>query len=152
MVRRLKIKNRKEAASYLGLPHAVLDSQNYLRLTAKAVKLLNDAGRQYNGINNGDICVTFSIMNKRGWISKATLQEALEELIHYGFLILTRQGGRHKASLYCISWRPINECKDKLDVKSTNVAPGDWKVVKEDYIPKRLLKKRCPNNRVSHKV
>jgi len=107
----------------------------------KAIKLLLDAGMQYNGYNNGDICLTTSLMEKRGWTSKAGLQEALEELVHYGMIVLTRQGGRNRASLYALTWREIDECSGKLDIKSSKIPPGDWKTIKEKYIPKRKRKK-----------
>ena len=101
-----------------------MDSQNYLRFSYKAVKLLTDLGRQYNGRNNGDFCAAYSVMRKRRWRSKSTLEEALEELIYYGFITLTRQGGRNKANLYALTWWAIDECKGKLDIQETKVQPG----------------------------
>ena len=141
MVSRLKAKGRKDAGSHFGLPHAVMDCPNYLRLSTKAVKLLNDIGRQYNGFNNGDLCATFSLMKKRGWISKSTLNEALYELLHYGLILLSRQGGRHRASLYALTWQAIDECKGKLDIRATKIPPGTWKQVYDQFIPKRSSKK-----------
>jgi len=134
---RAKIKNRKDAGRFIGIPMALLDSPNYLKLSFKAIKLLLEAGRQYNGFNNGDICLSSSLMRDRGWNSNATLQEALEELVHYGFLMLTRQGGRNKASLYAITWKEINDCKGKLDVQPTRIPPGTWKEPRATFIPKR---------------
>jgi hypothetical protein len=148
MATRKNAKGRRDGGTYFGLPHALMDHQNYLRLSAKAVKLLNDIGRQYNGFNNGDLCATFKLMKKRGWVSKSTLCDALEELIHYGMIVLSRQGGRHMPSLYALTWQPIDECKGKLDIKATIVAPGIWKNDYDIYIPRRIIKKnRCPNNR-----
>ena len=126
MSRRTKTTGRREAGTYFGFPHAVMDSQNYLKLTTKAVKLLNDIGRQYNGHNNGDLCATYSVMKKRGWVSKRTLESALKELMYYELITLTRQGGRNKCSLFAVTWQPIDECKGKLDVKPTRTSPGTW--------------------------
>lgn len=139
-----KVKGRMNAGTYFGLPHAVMDHPNYLRLSPKAVKLLNDIGRQYNGFNNGDLCATFSLMKKRGWVSKSTLHDALEELIHYGLIMLSRQGGRHTPSLHALTWQRIDECKGKLDISATTVPPGLWKKDYVDYIPSRVLKKSVP--------
>lgn len=147
MSKRSNKSNRKDAGTYFGIPHAVLDCPNYLKLSAKAVKLLNDAGRQYNGFNNGDLCVTYSMMKERGWVSKRTLAEALEELTYYSFLILCRQGGRHQASLYALSWKPIDECKGKLDIKSSRIPVGDWKINVDKFVPKRLKKVSAPTIR-----
>lgn len=130
MLTRQKIKGRKERGSYFGFPHAVMDSDNYLQLSAQAVKLLNDLGRQYNGHNNGDLCATWSMMEKRGWKSRSTLYKALKELLYYGLIILSKQGGKHAPSLYALTWQAVDECKGKLDIKETVIPSGDWKVEK----------------------
>ena len=141
MASRIKTKGRRNAGTFFGLPHAVMDSANYLRLSTKAVKLLNDIGRQYNGFNNGDLCAAFSIMRPRGWVSKGTLAEALEELLHYGLIMVSRQGGRHKATLYAVTWQAIDECKGKIDIRATTTAPALWKEDREKFIPKRKARK-----------
>lgn len=130
---RAKIKGRKEKGAYFGIPHAVMDSSNYTRLSSKAVKLLNDLGRQYNGFNNGDLCAAWSVMEKRGWKSRSTLHNALQELRYYGLIMQTRQGGKHRASLYALGWQAIDECKGKLDVHETNASLGLWKEPRSDY-------------------
>jgi hypothetical protein len=91
--------------------------------------LLVDVAVQYYGNNNGDLSPSWTLMRKRGWKSKDTLCRALAELRHYGFLDMTRQGHLHKASLYAITWRPVDECRGKLDVGCgpTQVASGRWK-------------------------
>lgn len=130
MTSRQKIKGRKESGLYFGLPHAVMDSHNYLQLSAHAVKLLNDLGRQYRGYNNGDLCATWSMMEKRGWKSRSTLFKALKDLLYYGLIIKSKQGGKHAPSLYAVTWKPIDDCKGKLDIKETIIPTGDWKVDK----------------------
>ena len=47
----------------------------------------------------------------------------------HGILMMTRQGGRNKASLYAVTFQPINECGGKLDIAPTDIAPGDWKKI-----------------------
>ena len=123
-VNRQKIKGRRESGSYFALPHAVMDAPNYTRLSSKAVKLVNDLGRQFNGNNNGDLCAAWSIMEKRGWKSRSTLHYALQESIHYGLIMQTRQGERHRPSLYALTWQAIDECKGKLEVRETKTPPG----------------------------
>jgi len=88
---------------------------------------------QYKGSNNGDFAMAWSMMKKRGWRSKDTLYRARDELIDNGFVIQTRQGGKHQCSLYAITWQPIDECNGKLDCPSTIVAPGYWK---KGFVPK----------------
>jgi DNA-binding PadR family transcriptional regulator len=132
----------KTHSSYFGLPNAVLNHENYLRLSAKAVKLLIDLGEQYTGFNNGDLCATWSMMQKRGWKSRNTLYKALKELLHYGLIIKSRQGGKHAASLYALTWKQVDECKGKLDIKSTKSPPGYWKEEHADWVPNKTARKK----------
>ena len=134
---RKKATGRRERGTFFGLPHAVMDSPNYTQLSSKGVRLLNDLGRQFNGSNNGDLCAAWSVMEKRGWKSRSTLHYAIQELLHFEFVTQTRQGGRHKCSLYALTWLAIDECKGKLDVNETNVASGKWKESKAKFLPKQ---------------
>jgi len=122
--------------SYLALPHKLINHQNFSNLTGNAVKLLCQLGGKFNGRNNGDLCVTWSVMQKQGWKSQATLFNAISELLHYGFIEKTRQGGRHSATLYGITWFKIDECKGKLDVKYTTSSSGKWKVEQQKFTRK----------------
>ncbi|MDR3388337.1 MAG: hypothetical protein P4L92_14910 [Rudaea sp.] len=122
-----KAKGRLESGTFFALPHEIMDAPNYWALSAQAVKLLNDLGRQYNGMNNGDFCAAWKTMHARGWKSRDTLGRALAELLHFGMIEKTRQGGLNRCSLYAVAWRPIDECKGKLDVSSTRVASGSWR-------------------------
>lgn len=124
---RIKIKGRRESGSFVAIPHDCLNHPNFTALSPKAVKLLFDMAAQYRGNNNGDLCVTWSLMKKRGWGSEDTLNKARKELLHYGWIALCRQGGRNQASLYCLTWKSIDECKGKLDVQPTVTALGYWK-------------------------
>ena len=124
---RLKTKGRTERGSFVALPHAVLEHPNFTKLSPRAVKLLIDMYAQYRGLNNGDFCAAFTLMKKRGWRSKDQLQKAKDELLKAGWLMVTRQGGRNKPTLYAVTFQAINECDGKLDVKPTATAPGDWK-------------------------
>jgi len=104
---------------FVMLPHELLKLPEYMKLSHKAKGLLTELLFQYNGINNGDFCLTLSVMKKRGWSSNDTIGSATKELIEVGFIILTRQGGRNMCNLYGVTWEPIDECKNKLDVQST---------------------------------
>jgi hypothetical protein len=66
-------------------------------------------------------------MKKRGWKSSDQLNRAKKELLRSGLVVVSRQGGRNKASLYALTWFPIHECKDKLDIQPTIRAPNNWK-------------------------
>ena len=119
---------KKQGYTFLLLPHFVLNHPDFFNLSPRAVKLLIDIATQYRGYNNGDLCVANSIMEKRGWKSKSSLHKAIQELREKDFIILTRQGGRKIASLYAITWQPIDECEGKLDISSTKTAPRSFKI------------------------
>jgi hypothetical protein len=88
---------------------------------------MNDLLAQYKGDNNGDLCAAWTLMQPRGWKSKDTLSKALKELLAGDWLEVTRQGGRHKATLYGLTFYAIDDCKGKLDVKATGSPRGTWK-------------------------
>ena len=125
---RYKVKARSESGSFVRLPHAVLEHENFIRLHAHSVKLLIDIYAQYRGKNNGDLCAAWTVMQKRGWKSKSQLHKALKELLAIGWLVIARQGGRNKPTLYAVTFQAIDECRGKLDIQPTNTAPGDWKL------------------------
>ncbi len=130
--KRKSVKNRSEKGRFLQMPHALLTHQNYLSLSAHARALLIDIALQYNGYNNGDLCAAWTFMKKRGHKSKDTLNRKLNELLEKGMIIKSRQGCLGKCNLFAITWQPINECKGKLDIKPSSVAPGNWKIIQTD--------------------
>ncbi len=138
---------KKRKATYVSIPYAVMDHPNYLKLSPYGVKLIADLLRQYNGFNNGDLCATWKLMKLKGWRSPSTLFAAIRELIYYGFIQLTQQGGKHRPNLYALTWHKIDECKGKMDVTPTKEASGLWKVEKEKFDPKpsKEIKKRSRN-------
>lgn len=120
-------KERGEKGGYAPFYYCVTRSQAFANLSAHANKLINDFLSQYNGSNNGDFCATYSLMQKRGWKSKGTLNRAIKELIEAGFIEVSRQGGRHLCSLYALTFYAVNECKGKLDISPTNTPKSLWR-------------------------
>lgn len=124
---RLRAKGRRESGSFVSIPHDCLNHSNYTRLSAYAVKLLLDLCAQFRGTNNGDFTAAWRHMKARGWKSKATVARAMRELKLAGWVMQTRQGGRNQCSLYAVTFKPIDSCGGKLDIRGTNTAPGNWK-------------------------
>ena len=120
-------KEKRGGGGYVALPHAVIRSHSFKRLSPYAVKLMFDLLAQYNCFNNGDLSPAWTLMQPNGWRSKETLNKALKELLAGGWLELTRQGGRRVASLYAVTFYAVDECKGKLDVKATGSPRGTWK-------------------------
>ena len=105
---RQTVKSRRGTSSYVALPHACLEHQNWTRLSARAVKLFIDVYREYKGANNGNLSATWSVLrNQRHWKSKETLALALDELRHYGWLVTTRPGGslNKVPTLYAVTFQ-----------------------------------------------
>ena len=125
--KRLRNKGRATTGSFVSLPHGLLKHPSFATLTPRATKLLIDISTQYRGKNNGDLSATLKQMRQRGWNSSDQLQKAKNELINRGLILVSRQGGRNKCSLYAITWQQIDECKGKLDIAPTQIAPHHWK-------------------------
>lgn len=124
---RLKIKGRLERGSFMALPHEIVRSPEWASLSGGAIKALLDLFAQYRGHNNGDFTAAWVVMQPRGWKSKETLYRALRELEVAGWIICSRRGHRHLATLYGVSWLPINDCGRKLDIAPSPTAYGTWR-------------------------
>ena len=118
---------RQTTAPFLRLPLDLLEHESFRTLTPRATKLLVDVAAQYNGHNNGDLCAQLSLMRKRGWRSSDQLFKARKELQDRGLILTSRQGGLNKCSLFALTWFQIDECKGKLDIRSTATAPHHWR-------------------------
>jgi len=128
MDKRQRMKGRKNSGSFALVPHAVLEHSNYASLSNRARSLLFDLFVQYRGSNNGDLAIAWRIMKKKGWRSKSTLYSAVHELEGKGFVLKTRQGGRHRCNLYAVTWLAIDDCGGKIDRPSTRAPLGYWKI------------------------
>ncbi len=137
-------KEKREPGGFVPLPFVVIRSESYARLGAHAVKLLNDLMAQYKGDNNGDLCAAWSIMEKRFWKSKGTLYKALTELKEKYLIVVSRQGGRNRASLYALTFFAVDECKGKLDINSTHSPSSLWR---RNEPPPRIERIAPPMNR-----
>ncbi len=130
---RLKTTGRRESGRFIAIPLNILQSQQYVALSSSCVKLLIDLFAQFNGRNNGDLCATWTLMEKRGWRSRDTLGRAIKDLLGSGFIMKTRQGekghenGHRKPTLYAVTWLGIDECGGKLDVRPSPVPLNLWK-------------------------
>ena len=128
-----KSKGRSKSGTFTMLRHDVMDSPNYRALSPRAVKLLLDIARQYKRYNNGDLCATYKVMKPRGWSSKDQLWKALDELEYYGFILMSRQGGKHKCNLYALTFWEIDECGGKHELPASRTPPNNWKLVQKPY-------------------
>jgi hypothetical protein len=102
-----RIKGRRANAigQFVMYPGIMLEHPAFAALSPNAHRVLNYIARQCKGRNNGDLDVSEKNAHGRGWsISGASLRRGAAELLAAGFIEMTRQGGRNKASLYGLSW------------------------------------------------
>lgn len=124
--KRAKVTGRGKGHSFLRLPHYILQSPEWAALSGNGIKLAMDVATQYRGQNNGDLCIAWAIMKPRGWRSQDTLNRAKRELLGASWIVCTRQGGKHVASLYALTWEPIDACGGKHDWPAERVASNAW--------------------------
>lgn len=129
---------------YANIPKSVTASANYAKLTHEGKSLLLDAASLFNGKNNGDISLTHSLLHPKGW-SKRKLFHARHELEHYRFINISRQGGRHSATLYSLAWFNIHPCNGKLQVPATSDPARTYLDEREKWVkPKANSGKKTP--------
>lgn len=119
---------RRETGGFAALPHCLLESGVYIGLSAHAVKLLIDLLAQFKGFNNGDLCLSWSIMEKRGWKSRDTLNKARKELMDVELIFVSRYGDRKRPHLYALTFFAVDECGGKLDISATSKPLSLWRL------------------------
>jgi hypothetical protein len=107
------------------MPANVLRSAQFASLSARSVKLLMDLLSQFRGNNNGDLCATWTLMQRRGWRSRDTLAKAIRELQIGGWIAMTRQGGMHAPTLYGVTFFALDP-SPKLEVSVADFPRGKW--------------------------
>ncbi|MBO1518241.1 hypothetical protein [Oceanisphaera pacifica] len=101
-----------DRGGFAAIPRRVLDGPDFMALNGGSIKLLLEFARQVNGHNNGDLTAAWSILNKRGFASKDTIERSIKELIQRGLIVKTRQGqggvdGKRQPTLYALTWLAI---------------------------------------------
>ena len=73
----MTIENRNRGPPKIEIPRFLYHGANrneFYTLPCRALKLLIDLYSQYNGRNNGDFCMAWSIMAKRGWALRSLIR------------------------------------------------------------------------------
>ena len=107
-------KERREAGGFTAVPHVLLRSPVFIGLSAHSVKLLMDMAAQYSGFNNGDLTIAWTVMEKRGWKSRETLNAARKQLLETGIIEMTRMGDRRRPHLYAFTFFAVDDCGGKV--------------------------------------
>ena len=133
----LKAKSRRASGPFIAIPMCLIEHPNFRNLSGTGTRLFLHLCAQLRfkkdgAANNGDLCATKSVMEKHGWSSGESLTHATQELQHYEFILLTRQGNRKKCSLFAVTFLAIDDCDGKLDagIRPSNTPPNTWKTIK----------------------
>lgn len=95
----------RDKGGFIALPHAVVDSPAFQRLSHPARSLLIEIARQLLGDNNGRLLASRSHLASRGWNSADVISRAKRELQASGFIHETVKGRRpNRASWYALTW------------------------------------------------
>lgn len=108
---------KREPGPYIAMPFEVGRSIEYWGLSAQAMRVLNYLWfAQYNGQNNGDLSAAYSQMRERGFKSRDTVWRALRELEEKGWIVRTRQGGRHRCTLWALTMCALDYDPKKMEI------------------------------------
>jgi hypothetical protein len=91
---------RASYGNFIGIPRSVANSAAFITLPQLARALYVDLRRQFNGHNNGDICVADSVLTPYGW-AHTSIHKGLQAIIRHGLMVQTRQGGIASLSRIC---------------------------------------------------
>ena len=133
-----EIKKKRDGAggAVLVMPHCVLNSEAYLTLSARAIKLLYDIAMQYNTSNNGALLASWRFMSQtRSWTSADQLAKAKAELIEKCLLVQTVQGLLpNKASWYGLTWLALDNISG-LEISVNQWSRGEYRRWKKRSSP-----------------
>ncbi len=131
-----KAKAARVAGRHLALPHDVLDSVGFRRATVEARSMLLDiAGQLFRrgdegGLPNGGLMADRDRLHSLGWTSASTIAKALRDLVACGLLIVTRQGGKNRPTLYGVPWQGLEAIKQNYVLE---IDRAKWAIHRDAY-------------------
>src|SRR3569833_2359015 len=99
-----KARGRRDSHTFVQFQHRILRDRRLLSLSGRACHALLYLASQYNGRNNGDLSIAWSVARARGVRSNGGLRRGVMELFEAGFVIQTRLGGRNRCDLFALAW------------------------------------------------
>lgn len=130
--------------SWVPVPIELLRSRAFASLSPLATKLFWDLVSQLhpNAGNNGSLSAARAVLQLRGWVSAASQQAAIAELIAARLLCITRQGGRRRCTLFALTIYPLDHDPATMEVGPGAYASRDWTEARpdaEDVLHPRVL-------------
>ena len=107
--KRSKYQSSRDPGLFIALPHSVVDSPNFQKLSANAKALLLEVARQWMPNSNGRLLLSKAYLHPRGWKSSDMISKGKKELLQGGFIYETVMGHRpNKASWYALTWYALD--------------------------------------------
>lgn len=128
-----KTSQKRARGRFCTISDSVITCANFAKLNGSAVKLLMYAATLYRGENNGDLCLASQAKKACDWESKSQLENARDELEHYGFITKTKQGRRRAPNLYALNWFAIDPCGGKHHVQATTQATEAYLIEQPEW-------------------
>lgn len=120
----------RDGDSHITLPHVLLDSEGWRRASHTALAMLPLIAYplfrrgQNGGLPNGGLLIDYQRLARHGWTSKEVITSALKDLIECGLLCETRKGGKHRPSLYGVTWLGLGI--DPRRYVDLDIDPSTW--------------------------
>lgn len=112
----------EEDIPFAYVPHRMMDSEAWKKLSPYAEACYLAIKKKYNGKNWNNLSLTYSEMKHK--MSSATLSKAMTELVAFGFLKVVRWGRLYgKCSIYALynKWNDISHVPEKLNRINTTI-------------------------------
>ena len=127
MAKKFKANSRlygRESAKerFCALSFQLVDSMAFQHLSHAGMRVLVLLKRRFNGINNGDICLSCRDVAKACPMSRNTAGRAFQELQQKGFITQTRLGYFANGGNVASAWK-LNTDKNKGENRPSN----EWK-------------------------
>ncbi|HDR1059025.1 hypothetical protein PMCNE_04450 [Pasteurella multocida] len=123
---RAKLKRDLNSNTFSPLRLDVVNSPQFIALSASAKTTFIHLLGKYNGKNNGDLSAPLTQAKISFGIADKTLQKGLTELQKAGFVEVTRQGNKNKCSLYALTCFP-EHYSDGRRKSTESTAKDSWK-------------------------
>lgn len=110
------------------LRHDLVNDPRFIKLSNSAKVAFLHLLAKYDGKNNGDLCAPLNRAKECFGLSSQGLKNALDELVSFKLLQVTRQGGKNQCSLYALTCFKLNDVeKAGIFIKSTERPSDEWK-------------------------
>ncbi len=108
---------------YAALPRVFYTTEEFRALSPQARSLLIEYALRFKGNNNGNLEMTEQQFATAGLGTPTTFRRYNTELINAGWIVVTRQGGLGKCSLYALTYLRIDKTEIRYDHPITAGAP-----------------------------